>query len=207
MSFSIFTFDNNHNYTVYENDNIKNFNIIDSGNGNRLNVSNKFLQGKNSNINISIRFMQSNNEITLDYSELNIHLDILIVRDSKLQIGENLRSFGAYFHISENNFVTIGKNNLFAAGLKIFPWNGHIIYDLKTGENVNNGNFVKIGDHNWIGQDVRFLPDSGIANDTVVGMGSIVTHFFTKSNIVLAGIPAKIVRENIGWKWSKDRYI
>jgi len=51
---------------------------------------------------------------------------------------------------------------------------------------------IVIGNDVWIGARVIILPGVHIANGTVIGAGSVVTHDSTEYSII-AGVPAKIV--------------
>lgn len=58
---------------------------------------------------------------------------------------------------------------------------------------------LEIGNHNLIGENVFLTKKTVLKNDSVVGTASVVTSAFSKSNIVIAGNPPRIVREAIGW--------
>ena len=45
------------------------------------------------------------------------------------------------------------------------------------------------------------MKDVKISRNSVVAYGSLVTKKFEQENVLLAGIPAKIVKENIYWKY------
>lgn len=59
---------------------------------------------------------------------------------------------------------------------------------------------IAIGEFCYIGSAVRFAPGSSIANNCIVGLGSIVTSRFDISNAMIAGHPAKVIRDNYNWK-------
>ena len=63
---------------------------------------------------------------------------------------------------------------------------------------------ITIGEHCYIGSAVRFAPGSSVANNSLVGLGSVVTKKFDTDNVIIAGQPARIVRENYDWKSQKD---
>lgn len=67
------------------------------------------------------------------------------------------------------------------------------------GVNVPDRN-ISIGEKCYIGSAVRFAPGSGVGNNVIVGLGSVVTKRVEGSNALVAGFPAKIVREGRGWK-------
>ncbi|PTM07993.1 MAG: acetyltransferase, partial [Bacteroidetes bacterium] len=52
----------------------------------------------------------------------------------------------------------------------------------------------------YIGSAVRFSTGVTIADNSIVGIGSIVTKKFTNEYVLNAGNPVKIVRENFDWK-------
>lgn len=47
--------------------------------------------------------------------------------------------------------------------------------------------------------DVKIGKNTKIPDNSIVGWGSIVTKVFNEPNIILAGIPAKIVKRGINW--------
>lgn len=60
---------------------------------------------------------------------------------------------------------------------------------------VNMASPVKIGDRCWIGANTIILPGVTIGDNVVIGAGSVVTKDIP-SNVIAAGSPAKIIREN-----------
>lgn len=64
-------------------------------------------------------------------------------------------------------------------------------------------NDVHISNHVWIGRDVTIGKGVAIAEDVVIGGKSYVTKSITDSNVIVAGVPAKIIKRNI--KWQSER--
>lgn len=63
---------------------------------------------------------------------------------------------------------------------------------------------INIGEHCYIGSAVRFAPGASIGNNTLVGLGSVVTKKFDRfKNVVIAGQPARVVKENYDWQTQK----
>ena len=99
-----------------------------------------------------------------------------------------------------NSPVTIGKDCMFAWPVYIRSNNAHALLDLENRENTSltKEHFVRIGNHVWIGQNVNILFNADIEDNSVIGAGSMVNKSFP-ANCVIAGNPAKIVKENHSW--------
>ena len=119
--------------------------------------------------------------------------------NSILKIGNNNMFYGVYIHLKDNDSsVTIGNDCLISWCNYIWCTDGHTLTDLE-GNPINHAKSIEIGDHVWIGKDVKICKNTKIADNSVIGWGSIVTKKFKKQNVVIAGNPAKIVKENINW--------
>lgn len=53
---------------------------------------------------------------------------------------------------------------------------------------------VKIGRNVWIGEGVSIMPGVELGDNVIVGANTVVTHSF-KSNTVIAGCPARVIKE------------
>ncbi|MYN29094.1 acyltransferase [Duganella levis] len=54
---------------------------------------------------------------------------------------------------------------------------------------------IIIGSHSFLGSAVRFAPGSGVGDRVMVGMGAVVTKRITENDVVVAGLPAKVIKE------------
>jgi acetyltransferase-like isoleucine patch superfamily enzyme len=95
---------------------------------------------------------------------------------------------------------------LFARNIIVRPDDGHIIYDKDTYEIKNKGKDICIGNHVWVTGNSAILKGVHIDDNCIIGHGSIVTKSSTEPNAVYAGVPAKLVRENINWTRSIEEY-
>lgn len=78
--------------------------------------------------------------------------------------------------------------------------------DLPIGQQHPSEGCVSIGAGSWLGANVVILPGTRIGQHTVVAAGAVVRGEFP-DRVVLAGVPAKIVRryqEGAGWVATKD---
>ncbi|WP_267963852.1 acyltransferase, partial [Testudinibacter sp. TR-2022] len=116
-----------------------------------------------------------------------------------LNIGENTTIGRGELTIAEESSLDIGRDCMFAHGYEIRTSDMHPIYSLSSGERLNHGSSIKLGDHIWLGRDVTILKGVTLASNIVVGIRSIVTKSILKPNSVVLGTPASIVKENIVW--------
>jgi hypothetical protein len=102
----------------------------------------------------------------------------------------NFQSGNAYFQANDA-YIYIGHGTVIAQGVGIITSN-HDINDLTKRSGAAD---VRIGDNCWIGMNSVLLPGVILGNHTIVGAGSVVTHSFKDGNCVIAGNPAKIIKQ------------
>lgn len=114
-------------------------------------------------------------------------------------IGNDFSCNGASMLLLEDNTtVKFGNDCMLSDLISIWPSDTHTMTDL-DGKITNIGKSIKIGNHVWIGQGATILKNTTIASNCIVGTRSVVGGKYTKSNCVIAGNPAKIVKENVNW--------
>lgn len=114
-------------------------------------------------------------------------------------IGSRTRINGIYMLCEEDCDISIGSDCLISNGVEFRTSDAHSVLDLETRKRVNLPADICIGDKVWIGKEVLVSKGAVISNDSVVGARSLVTNRFVDSNVVIAGVPAKIVKESIVW--------
>ena len=98
----------------------------------------------------------------------------------------------------ESTSISIGKNNLWAHNIELRTCDGHdIILNNKV---INQEKSIVIANHVWLAENVKILKGVSIAEDSVVGMNSLVTSNVYPQNVIMAGNPAKVIKNNISWK-------
>lgn len=126
-----------------------------------------------------------------------------IKNNNKVIIEENFYQTGTCkieFTGQSNLVLKIGKNCMCAQNVQFLLGDYHKIIDNFTQEQTNiPKQGISLGNHVWIARDVKIMKDVSIANNSVVVSGSIVTKSFEQENILIGGIPAKILKENINW--------
>lgn len=142
--------------------------------------------------NMNILIMESSKMI------LNLNIMAKMSRGGNVFIGKNFQCFGVTLKMQSDKSIFIGSDCMMSGGIFIWNTDGHAILDenLKC---INKDEDVIIGRKVWIGHNVEILKGVHIQHDSVVGSRALVTNKFIESNVVIAGIPAKIVRHNITW--------
>ena len=138
-----------------------------------------------------------------DYHITNLKI-INIKNNNKLKIGKDFYQTGKCiidFCNLSNKTIKIGNNCMFGIDSRIMCGDFHKIYDLKDNKYINKPNKnITIGNNVWLSREVLILKDAKIPNNTIVGARSVVTKEFLKENTIIAGIPSKIVKNNIKWE-------
>lgn len=129
--------------------------------------------------------------------------------NASLSRGISIRCLGD-IHFGENFYCNCGvtiicsKEIVFGNGC-LLGWNihlrdcdGHNI--MNNGKIINPNKTINVGNHVWIGQDVKILKGCSIPDECVVAMNSCVTKQFDEKNIIIGGYPAKILKRNIKWE-------
>lgn len=183
--------------TEFYGENLQNFHIDGK--------NNQILIGKNCKIRNTTFFIRGNNNV--------------------IELKDDISAFGAEFHIEQNgNYLQIRKGTtfhrrngypihialdegstvlidedcMFSNGIQIRSTDSHSITDIK-GNRINYAENIKIGKHCWIGLNCIILKGTQIAPHTVVAAGSICTSSYLRENCIIAGNPARIVKQNIDW--------
>lgn len=149
--------------------------------------------------NTKIVFKGSGNTLIIE-DNVKITGHVLIVGKNRVvKIGENTTIAGAYI-LSRGKNVTIGKNCMLSREIEIRSTDVHHIYDCDSHKKLNPPGDVVIEDRVWVGARALISKGAYISARSVVGAASFVNKKFTEKNVVIAGVPAKIVRRNIYWK-------
>lgn len=147
----------------------------------------------------SFRFFGDNNEIRIANDCELKDLEIWISDGGCVRIGKHTHITGKT-HIAciEGKTVSIGERSLFSSNITFRTGDSHSILD-SDGKRINYSQDINIGEHVWIGQNVTVLKGSCISRDSIIGSGSLVTGKQFPEGVVIAGNPAKVVRENVNW--------
>lgn len=99
----------------------------------------------------------------------------------------------------EGTRIVVGEGCLFSGRIHVRTGDSHSVIDLK-GRRVNCSKDVIFGNRVWVGQDVSVLKGASVGHSCILGASAVVTKKFDAPNCIIAGNPAKVVREGIDWK-------
>lgn len=131
-------------------------------------------------------------------SNTSISGHFVLAEDSKIIIGSNVgTTAGVDLHADKKRKVVIG-NSCIVGRLAVFTTDYHAVFDRTTKEKINPSQDVIIGNNVWIALGVFIMKGVTIEDFAVVGSRSVVTKSLPGYSLC-AGIPAKVIRENIVW--------
>jgi hypothetical protein len=97
--------------------------------------------------------------------------------------------------------VVADSDQLWAANVYIATDDMHRLEDRTTGERINPyGAHIRLGGHVWLGRDVVITGHSDVGDGAVVGHGGLVRGQKVPAHTAVAGVPARVVREDIAWR-------
>jgi acetyltransferase-like isoleucine patch superfamily enzyme len=107
----------------------------------------------------------------------------------RLEIGEDtLISSRHYFDVAGT--IALGDGSIIG-GIGSQFWS--------HGPHVKNRD-IRIGKHCYVGSAAVFGPGAGLADHTMVALGSLVARRYRRRNVVIGGVPAETLREDFDWK-------
>ncbi|NLU30581.1 MAG: acyltransferase [Bacteroidales bacterium] len=95
--------------------------------------------------------------------------------------------------------IIIGDDCMFSSDIVVRTGDSHSIVDAE-GKRINKSEDVHIGDHCWLGHRAMIMKGAVIQQNSIIGAGAIVNKQFEQENSVIAGIPARVIKENVNWR-------
>jgi acetyltransferase-like isoleucine patch superfamily enzyme len=114
-------------------------------------------------------------------------------RNIKFHINDlnNFQGTGSYFQAIGEGEINIGKGCWIASNVGLITAN-HDIHD--PDKHVASKEIV-LGDKCWVGMNSVILPGVTLGANTTVGAGAVVTKSFPEGNCVIAGNPARKIKD------------
>ncbi len=182
--------------------------------GKKIVVHNRtFIKGLR-NIVINGRLIIGMNEIGFlnkhDYTYLNIRGKLIIngevniEKGCRLDIGENALCTLNNCNINGNTSlivaheIEIGDKSIISWGCELIDEDFHRLF-INGGERKMIDKKIKIGHHVWVGSHSKIYKGVKIGDNSVIAANSMVVSSIS-SNIMVGGIPAKKILNNVSWE-------
>jgi len=196
------------------------FNRFKVKRGNKIEIRTSFLKkcrikvkGKNNEIifgdkcyldRCTISIVGNNNKIILGDSVCMHECGLCLENDGgTIFVGDKTLVCGpTHFSCIEGTKITVGADCLFSSDTLLRTGDSHSVLDM-DGKRINPAKDICIGDRVWFGTRAMCMKGAALANDSILSAGAILTKAIETSNVVVAGVPAKIVKENV--KWCRER--
>lgn len=181
--------------TIFNNSKIgHNFTITIIGNNNIVEIGKDCLL-----TNTHITITGDNNHLIIeDTARFMGPCKITMEGNTTVHFGKNCGIRGVELS-ARNGKIEIGELTMTSYGIVIRNHDSHKVLD-KEGRILNPSRDVIIGKHVWIAQNASILKGVSIGDNSIIGFGSIVTKS-CGPGCILAGNPAKVVKEDILWDY------
>ncbi len=162
--------------------------------------------GKNSNAAFTIKIVGNSNYIFIgDNCNLNGLTINIKNNNSEIYIGNGVTCSGnGLFAVGQNSNaehsnLLVGDDVMMAKNCSVFTSDNHPIYDLGTGNRINEPKSdVIIESHVWLGQGATINKSVTVGACSIIGAGSLVTKNIDRFSLV-GGVPAKLIRSDVFW--------
>ena len=188
---------------IGENTILLNCNVWKSRSGN-----NEIVIGRDCTIRgLRISFNGNNNHIHVAdrvriYEGLSIEFD---ADDCELRIGAQTTVGEASMFFGESaTRISFGGDCMLSRGIRVSTSDYHAIRDRTSGERLNPPRDVTIADRVWIGNGVLLNKGAAVGAESVIASRAVVSKAYPQTNVIIAGVPGRVIRENI--VWSRDKY-
>jgi acetyltransferase-like isoleucine patch superfamily enzyme len=174
---------------------IESSSIAVRGSGNRIVVGSSSLSGSAVTVSGDANTVDIGDDCTL------LGLSVVCEDDGNcISIGASTQVHGTTeLAAMEGTRIGIGTGCLFSGGIHFRTGDSHALTDLE-GRRINPSRDIAVGDHVWVGMNVVVLKGTAVADSSVLGACSVLSGRFDKPNCIIAGNPARLVREGIDWR-------
>ncbi|WP_082637980.1 acyltransferase [Psychrobacter sp. ENNN9_III] len=142
----------------------------------------------------------SHNQITIaDHVKFSGQL-LIVGNHLHIHIGARTTAIDCYI-LARDKSVTIGSACMISRGIEIRATDVHKVYDIDSNVRLNDAHAdVVLGDHIWIAANVTISKNVSIASGCIIAAGAFVNKPIETPNCMVAGTPAKIIRQNVRWE-------
>ena len=166
--------------------------VLSIGDAFDLNVAYPKCSGKK-----AVLVMEENSKLRVEKSfQMYYDGELWLYPKAEVTISSGYMNAGAQIRCKER--ITIGENCAIARNVLIMDFDAHLItYEDGATNRVTAP--ITIGDSVWIGAGATILKGVHIGDNAIIGAGAVVTKD-VKANTIVAGNPAKPIREHCNWR-------
>lgn len=146
---------------------------------------------------ISSLIMKKNSNLSVNGNfKCYYNTEICIYENGEVNLGYGYMNAGS--QIRCKNQITIGNQCAIGRNVMIMDFDAHSIkYEDNTTNMISAP--IHIGNHVWIGANAMILKGVNISDNAIIAAGAVVTRD-VPANSIVAGVPAKVIKENIMWE-------
>lgn len=154
--------------------------------------------------NIRVYFCGKDNLLRIGGNLSVDRLDLYFGNQGFCEIGKGTSIVQASCWVSDSE-LKIGEDCMFSSEIVIRTHDDHHIFDCGTHKRINRPKDVIIGNQVWVGYRAVLLAGAHIGTGSIVGAGAVTSSYFGE-HVLLAGCPAKVIRENVCWSRDNTNY-
>lgn len=119
-----------------------------------------------------------------------VHPTTMVNRADKINPGSRAPGLSISCYLDGRNGIEFGNNVWVGPRVSIISMN----HDLNDYSKFIQGKPIIIGDDCLLTANCVILPEVELGPNTVVAAGAVVSNSFPEGNVVLAGVPAKVIK-------------
>jgi len=119
-----------------------------------------------------------------------VHWTTTVKHPEKIQRGTRFPGYSVGCYLDGRNGIILGQNVRIGPKVNLISMN----HELNEYDQFVKTEPIVIGDNCWLGTGVTILPGVRLGNHVVCAAGAVVNKSFLEDNILLAGVPAKVVK-------------
>jgi acetyltransferase-like isoleucine patch superfamily enzyme len=123
----------------------------------------------------------------------------VLCSDATLLVGARTTMVQGSIQLHEPGEIVFGEDCMISSQVYVALSDIHPIYDRATGLRINPAASVHVGNHVWAGLRCMILKGARIGDGAVIAAGAIVSGD-TPAHAIVAGAPARVLREDIEWR-------
>ncbi len=119
-----------------------------------------------------------------------IHRTSVVIEPKKIQKGTRCPGLSMGCYLDGRNGILFGENVWLGPRVSVISMN----HDLCDFEKYTMNRPIVIGDNCWLATGCIILPGVRLGSHVIVAAGAVVTQSFEDDDIVLGGVPARIIK-------------